>query len=150
MKTLLKLLLFPLFFFLSVSIYGQGSIVVANTNLNDQSDWQVYKHLDSADIYYKNTNCKLSDDFSFQYMLFKVVNTSNHLIEIAWEFKLYNNNQEIVKSPDDMQIQLTIEANSTQEGSCQGAGNNKLKILVSEQNNPSLITSIDLMNISVK
>lgn len=149
MKTSLKLILFCVLFFLAVPIFAQDPIDLSKFTANDQSGWKVYKNLESANIFCKKVICKIDDEVSFTYMLFKVVNTSNQSIEITWEFKFYINDQELVKSPDDMQVKLTIEANNIKEGDCQIADDNKLKVLVSEQSGPAMITSIDLVSIKI-
>jgi hypothetical protein len=149
MKTILKIFLFCFLTLFTFSTYAQGSITLSNINTDNQTGWQVFKHLELADIYYKNTNCSLEGGLSFQYLLIKVVNQSPQAINVEWEYKFYYNDQEIIKSPDDMQVKLSIDANSFKEGVCNFDGNSSLKVLVSENDGSALITSIDLVNINI-
>lgn len=150
MKTTLKLVTLFLLLLPSLSISAQGNISLTSTDANSLSDWQVCKHLDLADIYYKKIVCQPNDEVSFQYLLIKVVNTSGEAIQIAWEYKLYINNEEVVKSPDDMRLQFNLEAKCSIEGNCQVDNKNKLKLFISEGTGPSMINSFDLTNLSVK
>jgi hypothetical protein len=150
MKTTLKLVILFLLLLPSFPIYAQGNINLTSTDANSLTDWQVCKHLDLADIYYKKAVCQRNDEVSFQYLLIKVVNTSGEAIQIAWEYKLFINNEEVVKSPDDMKLQFSLDAKCSVEGKCQDEDNNKLKVFIAEGTGASMINSFDLTNLSIK
>jgi hypothetical protein len=149
MKTKFTFLLWFALLLCTVHSFSQETVFVSAELTQNEEGWSICYQNEQIEISYQNIICPIDNELQFHYLLFKASNTSDNKIDLSWEFKLYNHEKELMKSPDEMMISLSLEKKSSVEASCNLREEQPLRILISELSGPAIVTKAELFNISI-
>jgi len=115
-----------------VSVYAQKNPVIEYITCGVyNNDWQLYKSLELADIYFKYSDCSdPANGFYPEYILFKVQNKTANKIQIQWDFNTEYNGIPSKSSSNENHVQVQLEANQAMEGRCRNLAESKLGLFV--------------------
>jgi len=117
---------------LGVGVHAQTNSIIENITYGEyNNDWQLYKSLELADIYFKYSDCSdPANGFYPEYILFKVQNKTANKIYIHWEFNTEYDGIPSKSSSDENLVQVKLEANQAMEGRCRNLAESKLGLFV--------------------
>lgn len=146
MKNVYKLTILMVFLFVfSGFSIAQDTLNVASLSKdNSSSTWHLLKQQSAVKIYYQYVDCG-----PIEFVNFKVENTSNQSVTVAWNFEFLSNGTAIATNPDAANFNMTIGANSSEFGACSGVGNFPLHIYLREAYQAFRLDSILIKNLSI-
>ncbi len=121
-------------------------------SFNKANQWNLYKQSKGIQIYYKLTNCDDIKNGLFQnYILYKVVNTTNYNIDISWKNEVWYNNHctSCGQNKENKRVKLHLKANETIIGNCK---NSNLSLFAEYKNHPKVdkLTKFEIIDLSIK
>jgi len=149
MKTTFTLLFWILLLFSASHLFSQETISIPTVLKPEETGWKTVFNNGNAEISYQNITCSPGDGLNFHYLLFRVSNLSDGKIEVSWEFNLFINEQELMISPDEKIISLSLEPGTWVEAGCNLTEEDPLRILVSELTEPARIHLAQLQNLII-
>jgi len=146
MKQIYKLtVLMVVFMLFGINSIAQDSLSVTSLQKdNSASTWHLFMQQGAVKIYYQYV-----DNGPGEFINFKVENTSNQAVTIAWNFTFYKNGVALNSNPDDVNITMTVGASSSEAGVCFSNQNIPLNIFVREANQSYSVSMITINNFSI-
>lgn len=115
-------------------------------------DFELFKHMDDIDIYFKYADCgDPANGFYPEYLLFKLVNTSDQSQHVTWWWKLYYDGKLATDNyvSDEDKVELILNPGEIVQADCK---KNTLSIFVQiyDSSKGSILTEYYLDNLAVE
>lgn len=148
----MKLSTFICGLFINLLTFGQQPVT---TNLIDvtttkPTEWSTYIDLQDLKIEYKFVNCNPSIGYDSEMLLLRFQNKSSQNLSVSWHSKqYYDGTCKTCSSPEEYGFSIDLEAQETEEGTCELDAAIELKIFskftdINYHGEPTSLTSFQL------
>lgn len=140
-------------FFLIIALndgFSQDSYPV----IERSSDWVLYQRKDGVEQYYKFQECNIPEEgFHREYVLIKLVNTTDKVVQVQWDIVSWYGKQCVNSSADHPEYRrnIILQPHQIVEGTCDLRYGKKLAIFSKFLNykNDDVLTHFELRNFKV-
>lgn len=131
-------------------LLGQFNPFYAQTN-DRPTDWTFYKNFEGVNIYYKYIECYYNQGQDQMFMILKLENTTDELVEFNYQMELTYNGACKTCGEREYLFHAPLEANKTYEGDCVLGTKHGLKFFTKFINFPNKdeLTSFKLTNLHI-
>jgi hypothetical protein len=140
----LTMIMVSLFFSFGFSMAQDTLSVSSLSKDGSTSTWHLLKQQGSVKIYYQYVDCE-----SIEFINFKVENLSNQPATVSWNFQFLLNNSMVTTNPDDVNVSLTVGAQSSEFGACSSGQNHTLSLFLREPNSGFRMDNILITNFNI-